>query len=158
MSYVHEFLDKAGIGYDVHDHPAVLTVEEAARYRSEIPHGECKNLFLRNKKGNRHYLITVSAHKNVDLDMLGGILGEKLGFASEERLAQHLGLSRGAVSPLGLINDSAKAVEFILDAELLNHEKLGFHPNVNTQTLIIAAGDLDKFLAATGHVSRVIEM
>lgn len=155
MSYVHDFLKNADIAYEVHDHPAVFTVEEAARHRSDIVYGECKNLFLRNKKGNKHFLVTISGDKNLDLDALGDLLGEKIGFASKERLVQYLGLTRGAVSPFGLINDREHQVQFILDKELLKNAKLGFHPNVNTQTLIITSGDLLRFLEQTGHVPRI---
>ncbi len=99
--------------------------------------------------------MTISGDKNLDLDALGDLLGEKIGFASKERLVQYLGLTRGAVSPFGLINDREHQVQFILDKELLKNAKLGFHPNVNTQTLIITSGDLLRFLEQTGHVPRI---
>jgi Ala-tRNA(Pro) deacylase len=151
MQNVFDFLKQLGISYETHEHPPVLTVEEAAQYRSNIEFGENKNLFLRNKKGDKHYLVTIASSKNLDLKKLGEVLGEKLGFASEDRLSQYLGLTRGEVSPFGLINDSKKEVVFILDKSLLRNKKLGFHPNVNTQTVIVGTKDFEKFLAATGH-------
>ena len=151
MQNVFEFLKRLGISYETHTHPPVLTVEEAAQYRSDIEFGENKNLFLRNKKGDKHYLVTIAASKTLDLRKLGEELGEKLGFASEDRLSQYLDLSRGAVSPFGLINDAKKEVVYILDKDLLNNEKLGFHPNINTKTIIISAKDFEKFLTSTGN-------
>lgn len=148
---VLDYLNRLDISYEVHEHPPVFTVEEASKYRSNIAFGENKNLFLRNKKGDRHYLVTIAAAKNLDLKKLGETLGERLGFASEDRLTKYLGLTRGAVSPFGLINDAEKKVTFILDKDLLKNEKLGFHPNVNTQTVIICTKDFEKFLEAIGH-------
>jgi Ala-tRNA(Pro) deacylase len=151
MQPVYDYLKQLGLSYEVHKHPPVFTVEEAAQYRSDIEYGESKNLFLRNKKGSKHYLVTVAASKSVDLKKLGETMGEKLSLASEERLSHYLGLTRGSVSPFGLINDTEKEVTFILDEDLLTYEKLGFHPNINTQTVIVSTEDFKKFLLSTGR-------
>ena len=152
MENVFEFLKNLWIKYEIHKHPPVFTVEEANQYRSDIEFGKNKNLFLRNKKGNKHYLVTIDSSKNLDLESLGEGLNEKnLGFASEERLNQYLGLAKGAVSPFGLINDKEKEVIHVLDEDLLRHEKLGFHPNVNTQTIILNTKDFQKFLQSVGN-------
>ena len=152
MENVFEFLKNLWIKYEIHKHPPVFTVEEANQYRSDIEFGKNKNLFLRNKKGNKHYLVTIDSSKNLDLESMREGLNEKnLGFASEERLNQYLGLAKGAVSPFGLINDKEKEVIHVLDEDLLRHEKLGFHPNVNTQTIILNTKDFQKFLQSVGN-------
>jgi Ala-tRNA(Pro) deacylase len=147
MNEVYQALDQAGIGYEKYEHPAVYTVDEAQKYdRGNSAHS--KNLFLRNKKGSRHYLVIVEASKKVELKKLELLLEETgLSFASSERMNKYLGLSPGAVSPFGLLNDAHKEVRVIVDADLLKHARQGFHPNVNTATLIISTEDFKRFLS-----------
>jgi Ala-tRNA(Pro) deacylase len=109
-----------------------------------------KNLFLRNRKGDKHFLITILGTKMLDLKALGEKLGEKVGFASEERLLNILKLTRGSVSPFGLLNDTQRQTTFIIDADVLSYPKVGFHPNVNTQTVILKTDDFLKFLNTRG--------
>jgi Ala-tRNA(Pro) deacylase len=104
---VYRTLDKLDIPYVRHEHPPVYTVEEAEQHWENITGAHCKNLFLRNKKGNRHYLLVLDSSKRADLKTLEKQLGEdRLSFASPERLMRYLGLEVGAVSPFGLINDT----------------------------------------------------
>ncbi len=149
---VLDALDRLGISYVRHEHPPVATVDEAEKHWTNIHGTHCKNLFLRNKKGNHHYLVIAPAAKPVDLRRLNERLGEdRLSFASPERLRRCLGLEAGSVSPFGLINDTAKAVEVVVDEELFGAAGLGFHPNVNTATLEISAADFARFLAWCGN-------
>jgi Ala-tRNA(Pro) deacylase len=155
---LYTVLDELGISYDKYEHPPVYTVEQADRLRGKLPGGQTKNLFLRNKKGKRHYLVVTASNKQVDLKQLREHCGEKvLSFASPERLKKYLGLAPGSVSPLGLIHDKNKEVVVLLDRDLLDHESLGFHPNVNTATLVIPTEGFQRFLAHCGNEVRVID-
>lgn len=152
---VYEALDKLSISYVKHEHPPVFTVEEAEKYWENITGAHCKNLFLRNKKGKRHYLVILEGSKKVDLKELERQLGEdRLSFASAERLMRYLGLEQGAVSPFGLLNDAQKEVQVIIDHDLKNAESINFHPNVNTATIGMSFSDFEKFLSSSGHSIR----
>jgi Ala-tRNA(Pro) deacylase len=154
---VYETLEKLGIAYIRHTHPAVFTVEQAIEHWKDIKGGHCKNLFVRNKKGNRHYLIIAEHLKKIDLHHLAKSLGDdRLSFASDERLMRYLGLQAGEVSPFGLVHDSQKEVIVVIDADLKKETFVNFHPNVNTATLTIALGDLEKFLAWRGNDVRFV--
>jgi len=145
-------LGELGISFSRHEHPAVATVEEARHHWADIDATHCKNLFLRNQKGNRHYLVVLIASKTADLRGVADQIGDgKLSFASAERLMTHLGLTPGSVSPFGLINDSAQAVRVVLDRDLKAATRLSFHPNINTVTFTIAAPDFTRFLEACGN-------
>ena len=152
-------LDALGIAYTRHDHPPVATVEEAVRHWADIPATHCKNLFLRNQKGDRHYLVIVEHAKRVDLRRLADQIGDgKLSFASPERLRTHLGLTPGSVSPFGLINDSSRGVRVVIDRDLKAATRLSFHPNINTVTLTIANADFARFLEACGNVVQYVSV
>ena len=156
---VLETLDNLGIVYGRHEHPPVATVEEAEKYWGSIQGTHCKNLFLRNKRGNRHYLVVAAVDKAVDLKRLNALLGEdRLSFASPERLMRWLGLEPGSVSPFGLINDASHQVDVICDEALKSSAGLGFHPNINTATLEIALADFEKFLASRGNTVRWLKL
>ncbi len=156
---VYDTLDRLGIQYTRYEHPPVFTVEEAERHWAGIDAAHCKNLFVRNQKGDRHYLVIVGKDKRVDLKSLAARLGaDRLSFASADRLRKHLGLTPGAVSPFGLINDRAGAVIVVLDTELTGAARIAFHPNVNTATLAVAFADFQRFLDSTGHVVRVVTL
>ena len=145
-------LGELGIPFSRHEHPAVATVEEARQHWADIDATHCKNLFLRNQKGNRHYLVVLTASKTADLKGVADQIGDgKLSFASPERLMTHLGLTPGSVSPFGLINDPAHAVRVVLDRDLKAASRLSFHPNINTVTFTIAAADFARFLDACGN-------
>jgi Ala-tRNA(Pro) deacylase len=145
-------LAELGIAYSRHEHPPVPTVEEAEKYWSAIDATHCKNLFLRNQKGDRHYLLIVEHSKKVDLRKTADQIGDgKLSFGSPERLLKHLGLTPGSVSPFGLINDRNHSVRVFIDRDLKSAERLSFHPNINTVTLTLAAADFSRFLDACGN-------
>ncbi len=152
MENVFEFLKKLGISYEVHNHQAVFTVEEARAHRVNADFAESKNLFLRNKKGDKHFLVTLSGEKQLDINKLGEILEEnRLSFASPDRLKRYLDLTPGSVSPFGLINDVNKEVVFVVDNDLFTYEKQGLHPNNNTQTVVISSNDFKKYLDSIGN-------
>ena len=156
---IFEFLEVNGIAAERHSHPPVMTVEESLRLVPKLPGMKTKNLFLRDKKGRRHWLVTVPHDVSVDLAALGVALdGQKLGFASAERLLAHLGILPGSVSLLALFNDKAHAVEFVIDRRLWEADAVQAHPLVNSQTMVLMHADLERFLAATGHRPSVIDV
>lgn len=145
-------LAELGIPFARHEHPPVATVDEASQHWAGIDATHCKNLFLRNQKGNRHYLVVLTASKKADLKAVADQIGDgKLSFASPERLMTHLGLAPGSVSPFGLINDREHAVRVVLDRDFTSAHRLAFHPNINTVTFTVAAADFAKFLDACGN-------
>ena len=156
---IDDFLRRHGIAAPRHEHAAVMTVEESEQRVLPLPGAKTKNLFLRDKKGARHFLVTVPAARTVDLNGLGAVLGAgRLGFASPERLHKHLAITPGSVSLLALVNDTAGAVEFVLDRSLWEADAVQVHPLTNTATMILAHADLEVFLRATGHLPRVIDV
>jgi Ala-tRNA(Pro) deacylase len=158
-SAVYAALDALGIPYTVHEHPPVFTAEEAAQHWGGIPATPVKNLFLRNKKGDRHYLVILGVEKQADLRQLVRVVGDdRLSFGSPERLMARLGLTPGSVSPFGLINDAARAVRVIVDDDLRGAERLIFHPNDNTASLTISGSDFVRFLESRGNVVRWVRV
>jgi Ala-tRNA(Pro) deacylase len=148
-----------GIAFERYEHPPVATVDEAAVHWAGIDAAHCKNLFLRNQKGNRHYLAIVVSSKRVDLRALAAQIGDgKLSFGSPERLMTYLGVPPGAVSPFGLINDRDHHVRVYLDRDLKSHGRISFHPNVNTATLAIAFADFERFLASCGNTLQYVDV
>ncbi len=154
---VYDVLAELKIGFERHEHPPVFTVEQATAHWAGIDAAHCKNLFLRNKKGTRHYLVILEHAKQADLGRLVDRLGDdRLSFASPERLMTHLGLTPGAVSPFGLINDRAHQVLVVIDADLKNATRIAFHPNANTATIVVTWEDFLRFLAWCGNTVRYI--
>lgn len=144
-------LDEKGIPYRRFDHPAAFTIDdmEAA---GVCEHGNvCKNLFLRNGSGKRHFLVCAQKDRPVDLKQLGALLGSRMSFASEERLMKHLGLTRGAVTPLGVLNDKNAEVEVVFDRSLAGEEALGVHPCENTATVFLRFEDLLRLINENGN-------
>jgi Ala-tRNA(Pro) deacylase len=149
---VDDCLSRLGIAYERVTHPPVATVEEAEPHWAGIDAAHCKNLFLRNQKGNRHYLVIIAHTKRADLRAVAGQIGDgKLSFASPERLMTYLGLTPGSVSPFGLINDCDHHVRVFIDRDLKQAARITFHPNVNTATLVLAYADFERFLADCGN-------
>lgn len=156
---VYATLDTLGITYERFTHPPVFNADEAAEHWAPIQGTRVKNLFLRNKKGDRHYLVILEITKHADLKRLVQILGDdRLSFGSADRLMAVLGLTPGSVSPFGLIHDEKKIVRVVLDDELRQAEQLIFHPNINTASLTITVPDLERFLASRGNSVKWIKL
>jgi Ala-tRNA(Pro) deacylase len=145
-------LEALGIEYQLVHHPAAFTVEDMDRLNLAEYGDGCVNLFLRDDKGKRHFLLVMLSHKKADLKAIQNQLGcSRLGFASEERLFKYLGLHKGEVTPLGIINDRDAIVEMVLDKDLIGRKKLGFHPNDNTATVWLSFDDLVKLIEQNGN-------
>lgn len=149
---VYDKLIDMNIPFQAVEHAAVYTIEEMQMLDFPPKSRIAKNLFLRDAKGKRHFLVVADAEHEVNLKQLETVLNcTKLSFASEERLQTHLGLAKGAVSPFGLLNDTANHVEFYLDKKLREGDTMGIHPNDNTATVFITFDNLLKFIGAIGH-------
>ena len=156
---VYATLDALAIRYEKYEHPAVFNAGDAAQFWDPIAGVQCKNLFLRNKKGDRHYLVIVEISKRVDLKDLVKIVGDdRLSFGSPDRLMAHLGLTPGSVSPFGLINDAVGSVRVLVDRDLKGADRLIFHPNINTASVVVSWADLERFLATRTNPVRVISL
>lgn len=154
---VYAALDALGVRYERHQHPAVFHAGDAALHWNQIGGTQCKNLFLRNKKGDRHYLVVLEISKRADLKDLVKLVGDdRLSFGSPERLMAELGLTPGSVSPFGLLNDTDGSVRVLVDQDLRGQERLIFHPNINTASVVVSWTDLEKFLNTRANVVRVI--
>ena len=135
------------------EHPAVFTCEETELHRADVNAVSTKNLFLCDKKARRFFLAVTACEKTVKLDALAAQLGvAHLRFGSEENLMRLLGVSRGAVTMMGLVNDMKHHVELWIDSEIWQGEKFQSHPLVNTATLVVTQAELERFFALTGHV------
>ena len=154
---VHARLGALGIVFERHEHPPVATAQEADVHWAVIEAMHFKNLFLRNQKGTRHYLVIVRHPKRADLRAIANQLGDgKLSFASRERLMAHLGVTPGSVSPFGLIHDRDHVVRVAIDRDLKAADRVSFHPNINTVTVTMARSDFDRFLGDCGNPVRYV--
>jgi Ala-tRNA(Pro) deacylase len=152
-------LTALGIHFDRYEHPPIATAEEGEAYWSGIDAVHCKNLFLRNQKGTRHYLVILAHTKRADLRAVADQIGDgKLSFASADRLQKYLGVTPGSVSPFGLIHDQDHHVCVYLDRELKAAPRISFHPNINTVTLVLTYADFERFLAASEHLVRYVDV
>jgi Ala-tRNA(Pro) deacylase len=145
--------------YDIVEHEPVFTIADALAATPKIAGIKTKNVFLRDAKGTRHFLVVVPHDVRLDLPVLAQTLGaSKLSMASADRLQRHLGVAPGAVSVLALVNDRDRAVELVLDARVWQAHKVQAHPLRNTATVAIDSQALLAFLALTGHAPKVIEV
>jgi Ala-tRNA(Pro) deacylase len=150
------FLDHLQVSYRNVTHPPLFTVEQSRSLRGQIPGGHTKNLFLKDKKGAL-YLVVALEDATIDLKSLQELLGAaRLSFGPADLLRQTLGVEPGSVTPFAVINDKNRRVTIILDAAMMGHETLNYHPLINTTTTSIGSGDLLKFLEATGHRPRIM--
>ena len=149
-------LAELGIATTTVDHEAVFTVAQSSGLERELPGGHTKNLFLKDKK-DRFYLVVALGGAHIDLKTLHKKLGsDRLSFGKPELLMEVLGVPAGSVTPFALINDTGHRVTVILDADMMRHERLNFHPLENTATTNIAREDLLGFIRACGHEPRVL--
>lgn len=145
-------LGELEIPFEIYEHPPLDTIEIALPYWEKIDAMHFKNLFFRNHKGNKHFLVIVKDTSPFEIHSLEKKLKQgKLSFGSEKRLLKYLGVTPGSVSPFGLINDEAHHVHLFLDLEMQEAKKVSFHPNDNTASVVIAYQDLLKFIRHMGN-------
>jgi len=152
------FMDANGLQYQRLEHPAVFTCAEAELHRPDVPAVSTKNLFLCDKKARRFFLVVTACEKTVKLDALSAQLGvPHLRFGSEENLLRLLGVTRGAVTMMGLINDTERKVELWIDAVIWQGDTFLSHPLVNTATLVLPKPELERFFTLTRHTVHFFE-
>ena len=153
-----EVFDKIGISYDLHHHEAVFTVAESEKVDAGIAGTHCRNMFLRDKK-KRMFLVSLANETEVDLKKLEKVLGcGRLSFGSADRLWENLGVRPGSVCPYSIINDTAKNVTLILDAWMMDQERVNFHPLVNTMTVNTSPDELRKFAEHLEHPYQITDL
>ena len=156
---VFDYLDQADIPYEWYEHPEAPTIEIARQYWRNDGSKHCKNLFFRNHKGNRPFLVVFDCDQQMAIHDLEHLLHQgKLSFASEQRMERYLGLRPGSVSPFGLINDTENHVHLFLDSTLKNQPSLSFHPNDNTATVVISREAFQRFLDICGNSYEYIDL
>lgn len=156
---IYEKLRELQIDFDVTEHEAVFTIEEMSKLPNLNIEDVCKNLFLRDERGKKHFLVVMCEEKQADLKKVREQIGSsRLSFASEERLAKYLGLTKGSVTPLGIFNDNNQEVELLIDNDLKGRPRLGFHPNDNTATVWISFASLEKIISSRGNRQRFIKI
>ena len=141
---VYKKLNELNIKYRVVNHKAVFTMEDVINENIEPFENIVKNIFIRDDKKINYYLVLVSHNKKVNLKELRNKLNSRpLTFASEEDLYKYLGLTKGSVSPLGILNDKDHIVSIIIDEDIKNISEIGVHPNINTATVFLKPKDLE---------------
>lgn len=144
---VYKVLDELNIEYEKVEHPALFTVEDDIKYGIDFNGVACKNLFIRNEKKTRYYLIVLAGTKKANLKEIQKKLNEtRFSFGNEETLYEKLKIRSGSVSIFNIINVGKTDVKFIIDKELLKANKVGFHPNINTATILFKPKNIEKIL------------
>lgn len=153
------FLAELGIEVTTVTHPPLFTVADSQTLRGQIAGGHTKNLFLKDRKGS-HFLLTVEEDATVDLKQVHHVIGAsgKVSFGKPQDLLDLLGVTPGAVTAFGVINDSRGLVKIVFDEELMRHDVINAHPLTNDATTSIAREDLLRFVEATGHVPHVLKL
>ncbi|MFH1053910.1 MAG: prolyl-tRNA synthetase associated domain-containing protein [Candidatus Woesearchaeota archaeon] len=158
MDDVKGFLNKNRIDFKLYEHPPVYTCEEAEKYTKDLRGSHLKNLFLKDSKSKRFFLVVMRADKKLNMDNLSEKLGEKIKFANEQDLMMLLGLSPGSVSFFGLLNDYGKKVELVIEKDVWEADFVSFHPNINTETLEFDKQGFHKLVEMFGNKCHVFEL
>jgi len=154
-----ERLDALGIRFETIEHEPVFTVAESKPIKAKIPGAHSKNLFVKDKKG-RFFLISAKDETPIDLKRTHEAIGAsgRLSFGSAEQLRAMLGVEPGSVTAFAVVNDTEGKVTMVLDANLMEHERVNFHPLVNSMTTGVSRDDLVKFLRSTGHDPLILKL
>lgn len=157
---VCQFLREQKIGFEIVEHPAVFNMQEMAKVGLPHPEADAKNLFVRDDKKRNYYLITVKGDKHVNLKALQADYGtRRLSFASDVDLEAILGVTPGAVTPFGLLNDVERKAQFLLDEEFFGDDALiGVHPNDNTASIFLKACELVHIIQEHGNTVRFVKI
>ena len=156
---VKDALKKLGIDdYDVVDHPAAHTTEEADRYIAGREGVRTKTMFLKGKK-KKFYMVIMDDQKRMDFHEFMDLTGTKrVSMARPEHLEEELGLEPGLISPFGLLTNQDHNVKVYIDKDIVNEPIQTFHPNENTHTIFIKTTDLIKFLKAIDFEPEIIDL
>ena len=147
-----------GLACETVEHPAVFTVEESKAHRGALEGGHCKNLFMKDKKG-KLWLIVCDEDRQIDPKALRHVIGAAhLSFGKPDLLIEVLGVEPSSVTPFAAINDTETQVSVVVDATLMNHATLHFHPLINTMTTCISPSDLISFVTAVHRAPAVLNL
>lgn len=156
---LYQLLEKLRVQFEYHEHPPLATIEDARIHWADYNSGRCKNIFFRNHKGDKHYLVILEHLQQLNIHDLEQRLKQgKLSFASDQRLKKYLGVEPGSVSPFGIINDPENHVHLFIDEKLKEYDRLAFHPNINTASLVISQTDFLKFLEYERNTFEFIKL
>ena len=156
---VYDRLAEWNISFDYYEHPEAPTIEIAAQFYRGEGTTLCKNLFFRNHKGNKHYLVIMDSRHAMDIHSIEKILHQgKLSFASPERMMRYLGVKPGSVSLFNLLNDANHEVILFVDESLTHVEKVSFHPNDNRASLVITKENMLKFISFVGNKYEILKL
>ena len=162
MEMFNEIADKLkvlDIQIQIVEHEPAITIELADKFIEGIEGIRTKTMFLTNKKKNKFYLVIMDDKKRLDMNRFKEIVEEKqIKMASEELLLEKMLLQPGVVSPFGLLNNKDKDIQVYFDKEIVNEDRMSFHPNTNEKTIFIHANDLFKFLDEIGFLANVVEL
>ena len=153
------YLEACGFATTTHEHPPLFTVNDSQNLRGELPGGHTKNLFLKDKKDN-YFLLTAEEDTEVNLKTLHKLIGgaSRFSFGKPDKMEEFLGVTPGAVTAFGIINDRDNRVTFAIDKRLLEHDKINCHPLVNTATTTINRQDLLQFAESCGRAPLVVDL
>lgn len=156
---VYKALEDLSIKFEYYEHPPAPTIEIAKEYWKDLDATHCKNLFFRNHKGNKHYLVVFEHLQNLSVKSLEQKLKQgKISFASGWRLDKYLDVEAGSVSPLALVNDTENHVHVFFDDNLLNAKTISFHPGINTASLVIQFTDFMRFMKWVGNQFEFLKL
>ena len=158
MKEVKNFLDNLNIKYDIVNHPAVFTTNEADKYIEGMDGVPSKTMFLAGKKDKNFYLFVLNDTKRLDIKKLNNLIGDKLHFGKEDDLKQKMNLVPGMVSIFGLLNNKDHDIKVFVDKAITHENKITFHPNDNTATMFISVNDMFKFLNTLDYKYEIIDM
>ncbi len=154
-----KLLEGNNIKYEIVEHEPVYTMKDIEKLNINKEATEVKNLFLRDEKGKNHFLIVAKEDTKIDMKELKNIINSsRLSFASEERLEKYLHLTRGCVSPFGILNNNTKDVKVFIDDKLKGKLRIGVHPNENTSTIFIATNDIENIIREHGNYVEYIKL
>ena len=152
-------LHELGITFDVVEHPPAFTTEQADSYIEGMEGVRTKSMFLTNKKKTQYYLLIMDDKKRLDMnDFKIQVGADRIRMASLNSLAEKMNLSAGTVSPFGLLNNEERDIQVYFDKEIIDEERMTFHPNTNAKTIFISTEDLFKFLKDLGYYYQVLEL
>lgn len=156
---VLDTLNDLKIDYEIIEHQAVKTMEEMHELGMEHVNAVLKNLFLYDDRKKRFFIVSTLGDKSINLkELKDKISSRPLSFASEERLKNMLGLEKGEVSPLGILNDSEGKVEVVFDEKIKTFNKVGIHPNDNTATIFLSPIYLEKLIKSKTNKFTYIDI
>ena len=152
-------LSELSIPFELVEHPAAFTTEQADSYIEGIEGVRTKSLFLTNKKKTAYYLLIMDDQKQLDMDGFKEKVGaNRIKFCSEKSLMEKMGLTPGTVSIFGLMNNKEKDIQLYIDEDIMGEKRMSFHPNDNTKTIFIDTKDMIKFIEEEGYTTNIISI